>query len=218
MGRLSLKSLLFFFLKFIFQVIHSHQQRMYVFYQKIWCTIIYVSFQDESVVLKSLLPSIFLKAPGMQRFIGSMAIGILCIQWSFPASAGPAICQPIVKLAQPLSVNGSFVTQITTAQASFFRLNCSCDVESQLSGPASLRIIEPRTVRNGMATISFGSSGDVEEISYMLIENTSTTGEYIVEFPYFVKVSTSGGQPLEAGFYSVMVQFESSPVCSVSSG
>jgi hypothetical protein len=172
-------------------------------------------FQSEPVVSKSSLSSTCLKALGMQRFIKGMAIGIFCLQWSLPVSAGTASCEPIIKLAQPLIATGPFVTQIATVEVSYFRLTCSCNAGEALMGTANLQIVDPKVVRNGFATISSGSNNDLEKISDIdLTVTTSTPGVFEAEVTYSVKVSTLNGEQLNAGPYSVTVQFESNPQCT----
>jgi hypothetical protein len=69
-------------------------------------------------------------------------------------------------------------------------------------------------VRNGFATISSGSNNDLEKISDIdLTVTTSTPGVFEAEVTYSVKVSTPNGEQLDAGSYSVTVQFESNPQC-----
>ncbi len=174
-------------------------------------------FQSEPVVSKSSLSSTFLKVLGMQRFIKGMAIGIFCLQWSSPVSAGTASCEPIIKLAQPLIATRPFVTQIATVEVSYFRLRCSCNIDAGevLTGTANLRIVDPKVVRNGFATISSGSNSDPEVISGIdLVATPSTPGVFEAEVTYSVKVSTPNGEQLDAGLYSVTVQFESNPQCT----
>jgi hypothetical protein len=172
-------------------------------------------FQSEPVVSKSSLSSTFLKVLGMQRFIGGMTIGIFCLQWSLPVSASNPTCEPVDKLAQPLVSTGSFVTQVATDTASYFRLRCSCNADDgeMLAGTASLRIIDPKIVRNGSATISSENSGDVEEINKSMTITTLTPGVFEAELSYYVKVSALDGGVLESGNYSVTVQFNGSPQC-----
>ncbi len=145
----------------------------------------------------------------MQRLIKGFAVGILCLQWSLPASAQVvnATCS-VIGNPSSLVINTSS-TDLNADGA--FNLTCSCPdglVVSANGASIGLSIVPGQsTTRNGLAGIKLlNDSTFTDRISGI------PYGEIIT---YAVKVSAPSGQTLQFGSYSVAVKFELSalPQC-----
>jgi hypothetical protein len=154
----------------------------------------------------------------MQRLIKGFAVGILCLQWSLPASAQiillPATCDPAI--SNPLPLTNTSLTELD-AEGSF-QLNCSCPEGTVVTGTDDSFITLSidalvSTTRNGTAGIRLSDSGSPFTEKIVRISYRSTTN-------YAVNVSAPSREILQAGDYSVSIKFELSdfPQCLPSPG
>jgi hypothetical protein len=155
----------------------------------------------------------------MQRLIKGFAVGILCLQWSLPASAQMVADCKVSGNPNPLPLLANISSTKLDAEG-FFRLTCFCDNSilpfaiNPMGAQVKLSIMEamPASLISAQADPSAGIrlSGS-SDFDLATIPVDYLGGEDEQTYRYSVRVSRNG-EPLQPGLYSVTVKFELSPL------